>query len=982
MKAASFLGILLFLLTPYSSFPQEYSYTHYDVADGLAGSTVYCITQDREGFIWAATETGVSRFDGTHFRNFTIADGLPDIEMLRLYGDRIGRLWMAPFRKTVCYWYKNRIHNQDNDPVLRKIHLRENIENFVEDVEGNILIQAPSALHLIGPDGTVKEYDKLGEVPVTQSMAACLDSSGHFRVQIAQRMIRVTDTGFAYLNSIPFDAVHPNYIAMSTNYLVLSQHPGGFSIYDLRHPRTRPVSVEEDMAQHFSFTLLEDSLLYCGHIGGCTETNIRTGKMRRFLPGKPVSRVFRDSDGNLWFATMGQGIYRLNSEQFNTRVIPFRDADHSGVTTVVRRKRQLWVGTDRNLIFRLSIPDLRIQGDVRGIPGRRIARNRILDLDTLSGDRVIFGSDNNLQELSGADHLNFRSRGGTIKAVVKRPNGHLLAATPWGVGDFDVKTWRFDDTLWRERSTVVFDYLDTIFIGSLNGLYRLNGGASVDYLGEVHPLLRNRISAIVRTGDGTYWIGTYGAGIIGYRGDSIVTVLNKRSGLTSDICRNLLLVNGFMWVGTDRGLNRVNLRESGYPVTAFTSNDGLGSDIINCIYADSSIIYVGTPAGLSYFNPGKTDTKEGCRLYLLSILNSGRDRLADTANLSIPYGDRSVRFGYAGISYRSGSDITYRYRMVGLDSTWRTTKQTDLEYLVLPPGSYDFQLTAINKFGVSSGILRRRFSVVTPFWLTTWFDVLIVAVFAFGAWGLASWRIRMIRRRQREKDLLTRKMMEVERMALQAQMNPHFIFNCLTSVQQYIVDQDVLSANKYITGLARLIRLTLHNSSLSFIRLTEEIDYLSAYMSLEKLRFKEKMEYSIDVDPWIVQGNYYIPPMLIQPYIENSIRHGLRHKPGGKGYIWLRIRQDETDRRGLVVIVEDNGIGREGAARYRTTEHIEYHSKGMTMTADRIRMINAVYGGDIRVEVTDLADPAGQPVGTRVVMQINVFDHLSQKEAP
>src|SRR5580700_9915033 len=90
------------VLMPYSAIAQEYSYTHYDIADGLAGSTVYCIAQDRDGFIWAATETGVSRFDGTHFRNFTIADGLPDIEVLQLFGDRGGRIWMAPFRKSVC----------------------------------------------------------------------------------------------------------------------------------------------------------------------------------------------------------------------------------------------------------------------------------------------------------------------------------------------------------------------------------------------------------------------------------------------------------------------------------------------------------------------------------------------------------------------------------------------------------------------------------------------------------------------------------------------------------------------------------------------------------------------------------------------------------------------------------------------------------------------------------------------------------------
>src|SRR5579863_2292156 len=132
-KRNLFLAMLTGLCLPISCYAQEYSYTHYDIGDGLAGSTVYCIAQDRDGFIWASTETGVSRFDGTHFRNFTIADGLPDIEVLQLFGDRDGRLWMAPFRKSVCYWFRGKIHNQDNDSTLRMVHLRQNVEDFVED---------------------------------------------------------------------------------------------------------------------------------------------------------------------------------------------------------------------------------------------------------------------------------------------------------------------------------------------------------------------------------------------------------------------------------------------------------------------------------------------------------------------------------------------------------------------------------------------------------------------------------------------------------------------------------------------------------------------------------------------------------------------------------------------------------------------------------------------------------------------------------
>jgi ligand-binding sensor domain-containing protein len=983
MKYAIFLTILTLLLTSYSSFSQEYSYTHYDVADGLAGSTVYCIAQDRDGFIWAATETGVSRFDGTHFRNFTIADGLPDIEVLQLFGDRDGRLWMAPFRKSICYWYKGRIHNQDNDSMLRRVHLRQNIENFVEDSDGNILIQENSALHLILRNGTVKEYDSLGQSPVLASVCACLDSSGHFLVQAADRIFRVTGAGSSQVLQLPFAVIHPLFIAMSGSYLIRRMATARYSILSLATGRLVGRTLGQDMFRHISFTLLQDSLLYINEILGSTENNISSGKTRRFLSGKPVSRVFRDMDGNLWFATLGQGIYRLNSDQFGIRKIPSLGAETSSVVSIRRINDRLWVGNDREQVFHLSLPEFRIDpADTR----QTIAKDRILYLDTVNGGRAVAGSDVELDVIAGPGYRRLRREFVAVKSVVRRQNGLLLVASIWGVGDFDVKRWRFVDTIWRERATTAFCYLDTVYIGTLNGLYRLTGDNRPRFMGASEPLLRTRISAVVRGPDGITWVATSGVGIIGLRGDSAVMVIDKKHGLTSDICRCLELHGRVLWEGTDRGLNRIELDKPGYPVTAFTSNDGIGSDIINTVCADDSMVYVGTPVGLSYFNPGKIGENEGCRVYLLSVLNgSGTDRSADTASLVLPYVDRSIRFAYAGISYRSGGEITYRYRMIGLDSSWRTTKLTELEYPVLPPGKYEFQLTAINKFGVSSGLLSRRFSVVTPFWQTTWFDVLLVLVFGAATWGLVIWRIRTIRRRQQEREALNRKVTEVERMALQAQMNPHFIFNCLTSVQQYIVDQDIPSANKYITELAKLIRLTLHNSSLAFIRLKDEITYLSAYMALEKLRFKEKMEYSIDVDPQIIGSSCYIPPMLIQPYIENSIRHGLRHRKGGNGYILVRMRQDqEAERQRLTIVVEDNGIGREQSAQYKTAEHIEYQSRGMTMTAERIRMINAAYGGDIRVEVVDLGDAAGLPAGTRVVMQFTLFDHLqpNQKDTP
>ncbi|HEY4064275.1 MAG TPA: histidine kinase [Puia sp.] len=959
----------------YSCFSQEYSYTHYDIGDGLAGSTVYCITQDKDGFIWMGTETGVSRFDGTHFRNFTTSDGLRDIEILQMFGDSKGRVWMAPFRNSVCYYYKGRIFTQDNDSLLSRIHLRENIEHFAEDAQGNILLQEKTALYWITPKGTLRRYDSIGKEAIRGSVSVCRSLSGHFQVEFDGRIVDLSDKGFSPLLTIVFPQVHQNFIDMSPSWAVWKETPLKNIIRSFITHKTIVRQIDYYRFRHISFSLIDDSLLFDNETLGTTEYNLHTGRTQKFLPGKDVSRVFRDMSGNLWFSTLGYGIFRLNSDEFRTIKLPTPIAPITAVCSIRRLDDELLVGNNHNYLFRLSLPEL----SVRSRRALKLdSKNQILYVDTLDKDKIIFGSDYGMS-LCNRNFVFSGKMSMGVKAVFEKNNKELLIGTSWGAAFFDKFSFRVTDTLLRQRTTSVYWRNDTSYIGTLNGLYFVTANKPIFFPGKKVPFLRKRISAITGSPDGILWIASYDGGIIGYKGDSIVAAITKKQGLTSDICRNLSIHDNILWVGTDKGLNKVELNKPGYPVTRYTSNDGLGSDIINIVYADSSTVYVGTPVGLSYFDESKADVSEQCLLHLLAVINGGVDKITDTSHLRLSWKESGIRLEFAGISYRSVGNITYRYRLLGLDSGWKDTKETYLEYPTLPSGNYIFELQAINKFGIQSRLISLRFTVTTPFWHTVWFYSLLVAAFLSLTWLVVSLRIRSIHRRQGEKEQLTQRMAELEHKALQSQMNPHFIFNCLNSIQQYIFIQDVFAANKYLTGFARLIRATLHNSTQAFIPLADEIGYLSDYLSLEKLRFKDKMDYTIRADPGMDMDALLIPPMLLQPFVENSMRHGLRHKTTGKGSIRIDMQQTAE---GLIVTIEDNGIGRQQAARYKTSEHIEYQSRGMSMTADRIRIMNSIYGGNIRTEITDLGDEQGQPSGTRVVLHFPLFHDLIQKNTP
>jgi ligand-binding sensor domain-containing protein len=976
MMKAFLLAIFLHLIY-FSLFSQEYSYTHYDIADGLAGSTVYCITQDKDWFIWVGTETGVSRFDGTHFKNFTTTDGLPDIEVVQMFGDSKGRVWMAPLKKSVCYYYKGRIYNQENDSLLQHIHLKGNVESFAEDDNGNILIQEREALHLVGADRSLSEYDSIGNEPLRECMAVSRNLAGHFQVQAGQKIFNLSEKGFSFAASIKIPVFIPNYIAMNPEWVVWRQDSDLSAIRSLINGVTVHRPFQRVLYNHITYSLVDDSLAFFNEVDGAKEYNTRTGQMRVFLPGREVSRTYRDVSGSLWFTTLGQGIYRLNSDEFRTIDVPTGDAAQTAVFSIGKIGNNIWLGNNHNHVYKLSSPDHAILTS----PAFEVnAKNRILYFDEVN-DMVFLASDVGVLEITKDLHGQRRGLIITgVKSVFKKNDKAYLISTSTGLAEFTLGCFCYTDTLWEGRSTAVYFHADTTYVGTLNGLYRIGPDKSVVFMGEKIPFLKKRISSIAASADHSLWIASYDdAGIIAIKNDSVVARITRQEGLTSDICRVLYIHDNTLWVGTDKGLNKVELDKPGYPVTRYTSNDGLGSDIVNAIYVDGPTIYVGTSSGMSFFNEAKLRPPEECRLQLLAVLNAGVDRIGDSARLLLSYKKSDIRFEFAGISYRSVGHISYHYRLVGLDDGWNTTKDSYLEYPALPSGKYEFQLQAINNFGIRSKLLSFPFEVATPFWHTFWFYGLLMACFLALVWMLFSMRIRVIRRRQEEKEQVSRRMTELEHKALQAQMNPHFIFNCLNSIQQYIFAQDIFAANKYITGFAKLIRATLNNSTRTFIPLSEEADYLSSYLSLEKLRFKDKMDYFIDVDSGIDRHSVLIPPMVIQPYVENSMRHGLRHKTEGKGYIRLTLTQTANQ---LVVIVEDNGIGREKAGQYKTGEHIEYQSKGMTLTADRIRMMNAGNKESITVEVIDLKDAQDRAAGTRVTITFPLFHTTPEKENP
>jgi LytS/YehU family sensor histidine kinase len=263
-----------------------------------------------------------------------------------------------------------------------------------------------------------------------------------------------------------------------------------------------------------------------------------------------------------------------------------------------------------------------------------------------------------------------------------------------------------------------------------------------------------------------------------------------------------------------------------------------------------------------------------------------------------------------------------------------------------------------------------RFTIDKLLYERAWFQVLIGLLFLTCTGLVVLLIIQRVRKREQEKTATNKRINELEQLSRKAQMNPHFIFNSLNSIQQYVMDADVAGANKFISGFSRLIRQTLDFSSRPEIRLEEELDYLKNYLDIEKTRLEDAFSWVVNMEKGVDPTLYYIPPMILQPFVENSVRHGLRFRKDKNGVVTITVKREGDY---LVCILEDNGIGRKAAMQYKSVSPINYQSKGLSLTADRIEMYNREHALKIRMWIDDLEDNFHNSLGTRVTIYFPVL---------
>lgn len=526
-----------------------------------------------------------------------------------------------------------------------------------------------------------------------------------------------------------------------------------------------------------------------------------------------------------------------------------------------------------------------------------------------------------------------------------------------------------------------------MYVGSTWGLATIRNNA----LGLI-PLQKEQSFAIAdmkMTREGKVWIATQGSGILlcHFVQDSLVIEkqLTANDGLSSDIFIKLLVdKDNILWAVAYNGVNRIEQLGKEYSIVSRAIDRTLlkgDYQSVDMMQDSKGTIWMATSSGLLSFDPtayAKTITAPYVFIDNIMVLwNEQHIPLPQQndsfASATLSYEQSSLEFLVTGVHYTDPTAVQYEYRILGHDTNWVKAHNTrQIIIRSIQAGDYTLQVRAAAGSNQWSNIAAWSFTVRAPFWKTGWFQVLVLLAIAGIVYYGVRQRIAALRKKAATQRDFERQIARVKMNMLRAQMNPHFIFNSLNSINNFILKNDPQNASGYLTKFSRLMRMILDNSRSEWVTLENELSALDLYIQLEAIRFDNVFKYKLVLDEHIDPAQVIIPPLIIQPYVENAIWHGLLYREEPGGVLLLEIKKIEDQ---LRIKVEDNGLGRQASADLRSRSALKRKSHGMKITGERLDIVNMTYDANTNVKVEDLYDENQHGCGTRVLITLNYIQN-------
>ncbi|HHL31359.1 MAG TPA: hypothetical protein ENJ41_02150, partial [Oceanospirillales bacterium] len=714
---------LAFLLLSSTVYAQQLPFAHLSIADGLEDTVIFAIEQDKQGFLWIATRTGINRFDGDRFWTYGQNDGLPNNLARDILNTRAGRLWIASERGIA--WF-------DGKKFQTLTDWPKNVSARVikEAADGSLWVATYGAglLHIsAGQSPQILEtFDRSSGLPSNRVRSLLVDNKGNVWIGMSGNIARISQ---GQVQTIQWHARRTEirtFYQHSDNEIWVGTRHGIFHFVD---GRFLPLDLGMDLSKQTINTIKRDSkntVLIGTRDFGVYQYNVN-GQVKHLdmkdgLPDNSVNSIFQDNEGNLWFGTYGGGIARLSTSKVlnwkaqkglpNPNVYAITD-DHTGC---------IWIGTNGDGVSRLCNQELTHYTRDDGLP-----HNKILSAMIDHNGTPWFGTLQGISHLQDGEFINYDQDNGLSGSVsyhlIQARDKTIWIATNNGLNRFvdgKIVQFRRIHGLPDHRINHILESKNgDLWIGSANGLIRYHQGKFSNWTTE-DGLPANFINDFYEDEKGGLWIATNNG--LSYFYNGVFKNWRKEQGLPHNNCTVILPgKNDEIWIGTSRGVAIFD----GNDFTVITAKEGLVFDLVNrgAGYRDpEGNIWFGTGEGMSRFaadfKPGDSNPPP---VHLLSISNN-QTQLAIDDIAQIPQQDSSLHFNYSAISFQRAPDVNFRYRLDnGGSSKWRETRLRDLQINSLAAGEYTFEVTArIGNGQWNDAPAVYKFRVTPPFWKTTW----------------------------------------------------------------------------------------------------------------------------------------------------------------------------------------------------------------------------------------------------------------------
>ena len=991
---------------------QEFLFENYSSEQGLSQNSCYTIAQDDLGFMWFGTQDGLNRYDGKEFKVYhpqnTEGNKLPSNYISALHFDQTNKqLWIGTIRGTCLYDTAGDsllliTEKYPYASVLLGVAPKK-ISSFNED-EFWIVSFNNGLLHINTKTKKITSYfnDASNRARVTSITML----NGKIIVSLLNKLFWFEPQTSGYkpipvMESHKFPEIRELYATDSTLWIGTIT-AGCFSVNDPLSKDAVPLAFSMEPVGVGSFITDANKKLWIGtrgsgilHYDPVTRKTTRSShnKYDKRTPGKNfVLSMYADRQGIIWCGLSGSGIAKYDPLKYQFQIISneptneFSLPDNMIFEIYKSREGEYYVGSQGSGMLKWDI----IANRFISFPGFQkpgAAINTVYDIDEDDEGNLWIASWGGLIKFNRKlNQLQFDTEQDLLQArklysIIKLQNKDSLFITGENgpiFYDLKEKQWKPCPTNPMQENTyigrnVYEDEKNILWICTVGGgLIRYDPKQSQFRVLESVRKHTFYVRHLFPNGS-LQWLSTDNGIIIYDPGkDSVLQIINPNPSANSNVCYAVLEDNnGQFWTSTNTGLYKINSKNNN--IQHYNLGNGLTFLEYNtaCCYRDTdgSLLFGGV-GGITRFNPTQIKPNNFSPPPLLTSIRVNEKPLRTerslyfTENLSFKYNQNFITIYFAVNNFSNHTNNRFTYRLKGLTDNWSEPDNENIAtYTSLPPGEYTFELRSSNSDGKWSKEMTSLGIIIHPPWWNTWWFWL-AALIIMGT--LISYFVVKRIKKIRNEATLKQKITETEMMALRSQMNPHFVFNSLNSIQEMILNNENQEASRYLSKFAQLIRITLDQSSHSFVSLRNTIDYLERYIEMEKIRNRHFSSH-ITVDQDLDLDDTLLPPMLIQPFIENAIWHGLTQH-SKEITVNVHFKKEGAH---FVSTIEDDGIGFIRSMEEKKNMQRLHQSVGIENVKERIRLLNEKYNIQSNILIADKSMiPSAKSSGTIVTIRL------------